>query len=379
MASNVLFKRGPSSGFNPEAADSNTLYFLTDTKEIYLGGGKYGFGNGIKVTVSGEGDTVQNVAYDANTNSLQILKGDAADAQSIHDLLDSALASFVKEIKTDADSAIVVDSTQAQFPKLSLNIAENQHKGNVTLGQCSDGLFANVDIPDTPIDVDPDDKVLKVENSVLSSTLSITTEKQDDVSYVVLKGIDGVEISKFDASDFVKDGMLDSVRLETDQQGHRILVFVFNTDAGKESIRVDVGDIISAYTAGAGIDITDDTISIDNAVDPEPTPINTDVAPDFGEEITLNAVKYNAQGLITGKGSFKFKMPSIVGGSVGTQGSADTLITYLGVATDGELTGETIAISDALSAASTDQQIPTAKAVYDAIEDARPVWDTWDE
>jgi hypothetical protein len=48
----------------------------------------------------------------------------------------------------------------------------------------------------------------------------------------------GVSISSIDATDFVKDGMIDDVKIENGK-----LVIVFNTDSGKETIEIPLTDI----------------------------------------------------------------------------------------------------------------------------------------
>ena len=54
-----------------------------------------------------------------------------------------------------------------------------------------------------------------------------------------------VKIDSIDATDFIKDGMIDSVSLET-TGGTTYLVIVWNTEAGKETTRIDIGDIFDA-------------------------------------------------------------------------------------------------------------------------------------
>lgn len=379
MATNVLFSRGSSVNFAQVVKDPNTLYFLNDTHEIYLGGEKYAFGQDISIAITGVGDTVSNVTFDSSQKLLTLVLGEAADAESIQDLLDDAIATCVKSITTDRGSAILVDATDSENPKLSLNIASGSNAGNVVLEECSDGLKASVEIPEDAVTgVKTGDKILALDNKELTSTLSITTVKEDSKTYVILKGINNAEISRFDASEFVKDGMLDSVALKWSSDGlnHRILVLTFNTDAGKEAIELDVNDLVDVYTAAVtgGLSLNDaNEFSIANSVTAAIEPINSNKAPAFGETVTLKAVKYDAHGLITGTGDFTFKMPSLVGGSVG---GSDKLVTLVSVAADGTVTGSSLDIATSLSASSTNSQIPTAKAVWDAVEDAKTVWES---
>lgn len=376
MATNVQFSRGSSVNFQNIPKDPNTLYFLTDSHEMYLGGEKYAFGKDITVVVQGNGDTIANATFDRDEKKLVLVLGEAGEAASVIELVRDAVADCVKTVTSDRGSSILVDDSDPENLKLKLNIAEGRNAGNVNIEECSDGLRASVEIPEDAVQgVDAEDKILKLDGKMLKTQLSITTVRENGATYVVLKGLNGVEVSRFDAAEFVKDGMLDSVELKYSSDGlnHRILVLTFNTDAGKEAIELDINDLVDVYVAreNGGLREENNEFFIDNNVEAS-GPINTDVAPAFGEEVTLKAVKYDAHGLITGVGTFKFKMPEIVGGEVGGAGK---LVTHLVVGADGEFTGETVDLVTALSASNTDAQVPTAKATWQAIEDARTVWE----
>lgn len=376
MATNVQFSRGSSVNFQNIPKDPNTLYFLTDSHEMYLGGEKYAFGKDITVVVQGNGDTIANATFDRDEKKLVLVLGEAGDAASVIELVRDAVAACVKTVTSDRGSSILVDDSDPENLKLKLNIAEGRNAGNVNIEECSDGLRASVEIPEDAVQgVDAEDKILKLDGKLLKTQLSITTVKENGATYVVLKGLNGVEVSRFDAAEFVKDGMLDKVELKYSSDGlnHRILVLTFNTEAGKEAIELDINDLVDVYVAreNGGLREENNEFFIDNNVEAS-GPINTDVAPAFGEEVSLKAVKYDAHGLITGVGTFKFKMPEIVGGEVGGAGK---LVTHLTVGADGEFSGETVDLVTALSASSTDAQVPTAKATWQAIEDARTVWE----
>lgn len=376
MATNVQFSRGSSVNFQNIPKDPNTLYFLTDSHEMYLGGEKYAFGKDITVVVQGNGDTIANATFDRDEKKLVLVLGEAGDAASVIELVRDAVAACVKTVTSDRGSSILVDDSDPENLKLKLNIAEGRNAGNVNIEECSDGLRASVEIPEDAVQgVDAEDKILKLDGKMLKTQLSITTVRENGATYVVLKGLNGVEVSRFDAAEFVKDGMLDSVELKYSSDGlnHRILVLTFNTAAGKEAIELDINDLVDVYVAreNGGLREENNEFFIDNSVEAS-GPINTDVAPAFGEEVTLKAVKYDAHGLITGVGTFKFKMPEIVGGEVGGAGK---LVTHLAVGADGEFTGETVDLVTALSASNTDAQVPTAKATWQAIEDAKTVWE----
>lgn len=110
-------------------------------------------------------------------------------------------------------------------------------------------------------DVSSGDKVLEVGgDGVLSSVLNLTYD--NGTKKINLTGKGNTVIATIDASDFIKDGMVQSVEL----QGNN-LVITFNTDAGAEPISVDLSKFLDVYTAGNGITISGKSIAA--KVDPD--------------------------------------------------------------------------------------------------------------
>lgn len=68
-----------------------------------------------------------------------------------------------------------------------------------------------------------------------------------------------IEISSISAMPFIKDGMLNDVEYNAD---NNTLIFTWNTDSGEKTDTVVLSDIIEPYTKGSGIDITDNRISV---------------------------------------------------------------------------------------------------------------------
>lgn len=382
----VLFSRGSSTRFPDVVKDPNTMYFITDTKEIYLGADRYAFGKDVVVSVTGVGDCVADIAWDVTTKTLTITKGNAADAISVRELIEDTLENYVMRVSAPHDSAISVDNTDAQNPIIDINFATGiPEEGNVKFGQCSEGLYANVEIPEVPIaEVAANDKILSVDHRILKSTLSITTTKDTttDRTFIELQGIGGETISRFDATDFTKHGLLQSAKIEyRGNPPHPWLILTFLTDdghsTGTDVVEVDVSNLVDIYTAkaGGGLKLEEGAFSIANEVTAS-SGVNSDVDLEFGRTTTLNTIMYDGHGNITGQKTFEVTMPSIGGGSVGNSDNSK-LVTFVNIGTDGSLIGNAIDVVTELSASSTDNQIPTAKTVFDAVEDARPTWTTW--
>lgn len=73
---------------------------------------------------------------------------------------------------------------------------------------------------------------------------------------------DGALVDSIDATDFIKDGMVDQVEL-IELSGDTYLHIVFNTDAGKEPIDIPLGDLFDAdnyYTKQETDDLLDDKL-----------------------------------------------------------------------------------------------------------------------
>lgn len=81
--------------------------------------------------------------------------------------------------------------------------------------------------------------------------ISHASDVKYEGGYINLYDAKGAKIGAgFDASDFVKDGILDSVNFEeVDGVKTNNLVFTFNTDAGKQNITVDFSKYVDTYHA----------------------------------------------------------------------------------------------------------------------------------
>ena len=96
------------------------------------------------------------------------------------------------------------------------------------------------------------------EKKELFTDLCVDIKKETEGTFIVIYGDSGKtkEISRVNASAFVKDGMLNSATY--DAKTH-ILTLTFNTDSGKtDPINVDLGTLVDTYTAGNGLYFSDE-------------------------------------------------------------------------------------------------------------------------
>ena len=165
-----------------------------------------------------------------------------------------AAESKVASVTATAGSAIEVTGT-AKAPTVGLKL---DISGNVNLSQSADGLKASVVIPKSTVTgVATGDKVLGLSKTKLSSTLNL---KYDSTNKKIrLLGINDAVIAEIDATDFIKDGMVDNVQFEPTSKN---LTITFNTVSGKEDIHVDLSSLVDTYTAGNGIAIDKNVVSV---------------------------------------------------------------------------------------------------------------------
>lgn len=69
----VKFYYGDSETFKTIEKKRTNLYFLCDTKEIYAGDQRFGFGN-LEVHTIGKGDIVTRVEWDSDQQVLNVIK-----------------------------------------------------------------------------------------------------------------------------------------------------------------------------------------------------------------------------------------------------------------------------------------------------------------
>lgn len=181
----------------------------------------------------------------------------AAAVQTAQNTAESKVAS----VTATSGSAIEVTGT-AKDPTVGLKLDVT---GNVKLTQSANGLKASVAIPaPTVIGVATGDKVLGLSEKKLSSTLNL---KYDSTAKKIqLLGIGDAKIAEIDATDFIKDGMVDKVEFDPET---RILTITFNTVSGKDAIPVDLSSLVDTYTAGNGIAIDNNVISVKRDPDSE--------------------------------------------------------------------------------------------------------------
>ncbi len=144
--------------------------------------------------------------------------------------------------------------------------------------------------------INSNDKVLSQSANGLLATVSISYDKENRL--IKLLGNNNAEIASIDASEFIKDGMLagesvfmataatQSVTIKEQTKefsnltiGHHYIVFLFATSDGKTTTYswdiLDATDIIDVYSAGNGLELSNDKHTFSVKIDDETEPFLT--------------------------------------------------------------------------------------------------------
>lgn len=189
---------------------------------------------------------------------------DAAAAQTAAEAAQTAADSKIASVT--GSNAISVDTAE-HAATVALKLA---NKGNVTLSQDTEGLSASVTIePAKVLGVDNDHILSLTGDKLVTATLSVgygdaASEALAGKKTIKLIGKEGYILSEIDASDFIKDGMINEVSFD---EATKKLTITFNTDAGKDAIDVDLKSLVDTYKAGDGLTLgTDGTFSVNDTI-----------------------------------------------------------------------------------------------------------------
>ena len=228
MAQNVLFKVGTRAQFDAIVTKNEaTLYWLTDTQELYKGNTLFGKGSLASETASG------------------LLS--AKDYKKLQELITTGGTVDL----TPVDGTIVIEDKK-------IGVAISGQDGNALVA-VEGGLFVpTVAVPEYAIE---------------------RQETADDgyaVSYKLKKTVDGASSYVGDVINVPKDLVLKSATLKTVVEvdvpyagaavGDPYIHMVFN-DVAASDIYVPVKGLVDTYTAGSGIEIVDNVVSVKIAAD----------------------------------------------------------------------------------------------------------------
>lgn len=230
----VKFYRGLAEKFN-QSTHADGLYFATDKGVIFLNDQTYGSGNITDVALSEEGILTVKSWNPATKEDFEL----------------------TYDLKTSIPTA--VSSVDGEGGTSGLMSAADKEALDNIVKAIKDGTIGTVK------DVAENDNILALDaQGILSATVSLSYDS--DNKKIKLLGKDNANLGEISAAPFIKDGMLDDVKVET-IEGVKYIKFTWNTDSADGTPKTDsiaLSELITPYTAGDGIAISDNNeISVD--------------------------------------------------------------------------------------------------------------------
>ena len=161
--------------------------------------------------------------------------------QSVSEALDNEI-DRATEKETELENKINTEVSNREAADNALSDRIDNLEGKTLSSENAIALEENENDTKITLKINENEKILSQNVLGLMTNISVDILKENDKDYIVLKGINDAEVSRVDATSFIKDGMLDSVRWVGESN---ILEFVFNTDAGKETIRIDFNQFVN--------------------------------------------------------------------------------------------------------------------------------------
>ena len=238
---------------NLKSADTGIIGRI-ETLEGMISGGEIDGSSLIEVV--GEHTTkISALEGDNTTNKTDIANLKTADTEikgrlDAIELLNTTQQSSIDTLNGDMASVKSSVSTNAQnLTTLTATVNGNSSSISALQGAI-DGLAVK--------SVKEGELVLAADASgILSTTMSLAYDNENHK--IQLKGIEGALVSELDASEFIKDGMIDSVVYNPDT---KIITITWNTAAGKDATTIDISHLVDTYTASNGLELSDNAFSV---------------------------------------------------------------------------------------------------------------------
>lgn len=213
-------------------------------------------------------DAIGKLEYDLDT-------AESTLEQAVQDISDLQKQVTTNKVEA-ADKSVVVTPSEGQKTTIKVNVKSGD---NALKLDAENGLYVDQSaltsyegkeaiaiadkaesegVKEISLKINANDKVLTQAAEGLLANINLTWSTADGLKLI---GKNSTEIASIPASDFIKDGMLQSVELKVASEDEPIgeattgtfLVFTFNVDAGSKVINVNVTDLIDVYTASTGI------------------------------------------------------------------------------------------------------------------------------
>lgn len=184
---------------------------------------------------------------------------DNAIAKEVEDR-NTAISTAVSDARTlisaeiDADVKVATDAIAAM--ETAYKAADTELSGRIKALEDVSHDFAGAD---AALKADLEGQIASAKSEALAADETFAISYANKT--ITLTGSKGTT-SSFDASEFVKDGMIESVALSEDGKS---LIITWNTDAGKDSTTIALTALVDVYTGVAG-ERVNVTVSSDNKI-----------------------------------------------------------------------------------------------------------------
>ena len=226
---NVIFKQGTRAQYNAiSVKDANTLYWLTDTQELFKGEVLYGKG------------------AEATTLASGLMS--AADKQKLDSLAAGGAAGL-----TAVDASVILASGEGGT---TIGVQLSKEEGNA-LELKADGLFVSPAAASGAVEFSIEEQATATDGSV--KTYKLKRTEGENVTYVG----DAIEIPK---DKVLKGGTFEIVdTADTPYTGAEVgdpYVDLVLEDADNTHIYIPMKGLVDTVKAGDGISVTNNTVSI---------------------------------------------------------------------------------------------------------------------
>ena len=204
-------------------------------------------------------NTFPYYGYGTEDGSAYYKKPQPMDGEAVENAIDEKISDLVGNAPTDLDTieelAAAVQSGSGDASDIYAKIDEVESKIPTTVEQLSDSAnYAKVsDVPTSLEGLDNSETKYQSEDEVSATVqeavenLFASVEYDDNAKKIIFKNSDGEQVGEVDATDFIKDGMVNGATIENGK-----LIITFNEESGSENVELDLTDIFNPsnyYTA----------------------------------------------------------------------------------------------------------------------------------
>lgn len=208
-----------------------------------------------EVTADGETENdVNNDIYSIYFGSKQYGHFSAGEIEGIKRSINSLNGQVSGILETLETLATAVEANATGITANATAISGNTDAINGIKGTLETFLVKNVD---------ENDKVLSVADGIISSQIGLVYEN----GFVKLTGKGHTSetenvIASFDASDFIKDSVLEDVKVDTKDDGEKYIVFTWKTEGDTtKTDEIKVSDFAKLYEAGTALELSEDGVT----------------------------------------------------------------------------------------------------------------------